>query len=138
MTNYLSVNRSRALVLVPLLVVLLGIIMVGEAFAHGTWYWYDLTVPRFGGSAVTNNQSKQYTDQSRVHSHLIGGSYDLNVKLEDVNNGSLSSYYKINDWTTVTFSTSAYAGQTVHARLKTDNFDPVNIQANGHWSPDDP
>lgn len=129
--------KTRTLLTV-LAVSLLAILVAGKALAAGQWYWYDVTVPKFGGSTTTYNQAKVATGQASVSSNLIGGNYDLNIRLELVDNTSKSSWYKINDGTFLRYNNTATAGQVVHMRLKSDLTDPVNIQANGYWSPDNP
>ncbi len=129
--------KTRSLFIV-LCVTLLAILSVGEALAAGQWYWYDVTVPRFAGSTITYNKTKAATGQASVDSNLIGGDYDLNIRLELVDNTSKSSWYRINDGTFLRYNNTATAGQVVHMRLKSDLLDPVNIQANGSWSPDNP
>lgn len=129
--------RSRLIRSVAILSIF-AVFGVGQALAAGTWYWYDLTVPGFGGSVPTNNQTKQFNGQATVSSNLIGGNYDLRIRLEKVDNSSLSNWYVINDGTFLRYNNTGAAGQVVHMRLKSDAFDPVNIQANGNWSPDTP
>lgn len=126
------------LLLIVLSAALLATLVVGEALAAGQWYWYDVTVPSFGRSTTTNNQTKVATGQASVSSNLIGADYDLNIRLELVDNTSKSNWYKINDGTLLRYNNTATQGQVVHMRLKSDLTDPVSIQANGWWSPDNP
>ena len=126
------------LLMAVLLVTLIAVFVAGEALAAGQWYWYDVTVPKFGGASVTNNQTKEATGQASVSSNLIGGNYDMNIRLELVDNTSKSNWYKINDGTFLRYNNTAVAGQVVHMKLKSDVTDPVDIQANGYWSPDNP
>ena len=137
-TQYPLVARRPPMIFVVALAVILSVMFVGEALAAGTWYWYDMTIPKFGGSNATSNQLKEYAGQAKVQSNLIGGNYDLNMRLEDSANSSKSAWYKINDGTVITYNNSAAQYSYVHMRLKTDTFDPVDIQANGNWSPDTP
>jgi len=120
-------------VLVLLALVLSAV--VGEALAAGTWYWYDVTVPKFGGSVPTYNETKQCDGQCSVHSNLVGGDYDLKVRLELVDNSSVSGWYIINDGTHIRFDNDASASDVVHMRFKTAWYDPVDVQANGHYMP---
>ncbi len=128
--------KSR-LVRAGVLATVLGVLLVGNALAAGASYWYDLTVPKFGGSVPTNNQTKQFAGQAKVCSNLVGGSYTVSVRLESANNGDLTgTWYRIDDGTRVSFNNTGAAGQSVHMRLANDWTTPVNVQANGYWSPD--
>ena len=130
--------RKSKFVSVFVLLALLLSATVGGALAAGTWYWYDVTVPKLGGSVPTYNETKQYNGQCSVHSNLIGGDYDLKVRLELVDNSSVSKWYIINDGTRISFNNDASASDVVHMRFKTTWYDPVDVQANGDWSPDTP
>jgi hypothetical protein len=90
-------KMKTRLLLIVLSAALLATLVVGEALAAGQWYWYDVTVPSFGRSTTTNNQTKVATGQASVSSNLIGADYDLNIRLELVDNTSKSNWYKIND-----------------------------------------
>lgn len=129
--------KARSLIIV-LFVALLAIFTVGEALAAGQWYWYDVTVPSIGRHTDTYNQTKEATGQASVDSYQIGGDYDLNIRLELVDNTVKSSWYRINDGTFLRYNNTATADQVVHMRLQSDYTDPVSIEANGYWSPDNP
>lgn len=104
----------------------------------GTWYSYNVTVPKFAGSTSTNNITKQYNGDASVHSQSIGASYKLDVRLEKVDNSSASVWKEIDDSTRVWLPTSVAAGNQVHVRFKTKWSTPVDVQAQGCWSPDNP
>lgn len=125
-------------VLATALVVLLSLSVVGEVLA-ATLYSYDLTVPKFGGNVPTYNETKENWGPATVCSKAVGGDYTVNWTLETVSNDNLAN----NQWNTVGdcsgTSQLANAGapeQVVHARFGTSWWVPVNVQANGKWSPD--
>lgn len=131
-------KSKMRLFLIAGVVGMLTIFIVGQTLA-ATLYSYNLTVPKFGGSVPTNNVVKQTSSSlAYVYSHLIGGDYDLSIRLENVGNQARSGWYRINDYTTIYYATTAAKGEQVHMRLKSDLLDPVNIQAIGLWSPDSP
>ena len=66
--------------------VLLALVLsatVGGALAAGTWYWYDVTVPKFGGSTPTYNRTKLYNGQCSVDSNLLGASTQSYSKFQE-------------------------------------------------------
>ena len=65
--------RKSKFVSVFVLLALLLSATVGGALAAGTWYGYDVTVPKFGGSTTTYNRTKLYNGQCSVDSNLLGG-----------------------------------------------------------------
>jgi len=116
----------------------LSVFITGKALASGCWYYYDITVPKFGGTGSTNNQLKQYTGKCAVDCDWVGGDYDLWVYLQLSDNTTVSKKYIINDGTLIRFDNTASAGQYVHMTFESGWWDPVDIRTVGHWSPDNP
>lgn len=117
----------------------MAIFMVGGAIAAGTWNYYNLTVPKLGGEAYTNNLTKQYGDgYFSIRGGEIGGNYDLITWLEKSDFTDESYQGRINDYTQIRLYSWAQPGYSVHMTLKSDYSDYVNIQAYGDWSPDTP
>ncbi len=113
--------------------------IIATVAAAGSWYWYDVTVPKFGGSTTTYNQTKQSYDNASWCSYLVGADYKINGRLEFVNNDAASEWVTdIGDHTLVVYPTWAGPGQVVHMRLATQWWTPVDVQAQGYWSPDNP
>lgn len=104
---------------------------VSQVFA-ATWYNYNMTVPRFGGINRTGNVTKTV-----VGNYLVSGShgagYTLKVRLERVDNSSLSSWVDFPSGSYQSLANSGTAGQTVHMALKNNNL--VAVQSIGQWSP---
>lgn len=117
---------------------LFATLTAAQALAAGTWYSYDVTVPRFHGETITNNEPKQFTGQAEIWSGAIGSNYTLNIILEDADNNPKSSWWTIDDGTRLWFDTTAAAGTNVHMRFQTQFTDPVDTEAYGNWSPDTP
>ena len=128
------------LILSVLLVTLLGIFVVGEALAAGSFYNYNLTIPKLGGSTSTNNQTKaSSTDKAIVCSQAVGGDYVLRARIELLNNSVAAGYQPINDLQRREYILNpSTAGQQYHARLATYWYTLVDVQAIGKWSPDNP
>lgn len=119
--------------------IMLSLFMVGTVMAAGTYYNYNLTVPKFGGSATTNNQTKvSNADNSVVCSQLIGSTYKMDARIQYLSGSAASSWAEINDYTRREYVTSASASDVLHARLKNKVTTPVDVQAIGKWSPDRP
>ena len=128
------------LILSVLLVTLLGIFVVGEALAAGSFYNYNLTIPKLGGSTSTNNQTKaSSTDKAIVCSQAVGGNYTLRARIELLNNSVAAGYQSINDNQRREYTLiPSTAGQQYHARIATYITTIVDVQAIGKWSPDNP
>ncbi|RIE09298.1 hypothetical protein SMC6_02995 [Candidatus Cryosericum odellii] len=133
-----EVKKNVMSLLAVVLICFLAVIITGKALAAGTWSYYNLTVPPFGGTANTNNLQKLYTGQCAVNSTSVGANYDLWAYLELVDNTVVSTKQLINDGTSISFDNWASAGQTVHMTFQSGQTDPVYIQAIGYWSPDNP
>jgi hypothetical protein len=131
-------KQKQTIFLVVLLVCLLLMTFAGKALASGTWYYYDVTVPPFGGTVITNNQTKQYNGNCSINCSWVGGDYDLEAYLELADNTVVSERYLINDGTNISFSNTASAGQKVHMTFKSAWYDHVHIESVGYWSPDTP
>lgn len=130
--------KARSILLAIVAATIVGISAVGTTLAAGTWYGYDLTIPKFGGSTTTNNQTKQYTGQASISSTAVGADYCVYARLELVNNDWASGVQYICDGTFVRYDTSAAPGNVVHVRFTTDGTTTVDVQAQGNWSPDTP
>lgn len=125
--------------LVGIIATAMAILTVGGTLAAGSWHYYNLTVPKAGGEAYTNNMTKQYSDgYFSVWSGEVGGNYDLITWLEKSDFTDESYKGRIDDYTQMRLYSWAQAGYLVHMTLKTDYYDYVNIQAYGQWSPDSP
>lgn len=127
-------KKIRSLIVI-LLVSFLAIAAVGHVAAFDTSY-YNVTVPRLGGSTSTNNMFRIYGTQAWEFSQQIGGDYSLVIRQEDVNNNSKSSWYRIYDTTGLYYNSSCTVGTQCHMRLKNDLLTYVNVQATGYWAPD--
>lgn len=127
-------------ILSVLLVTLLGIFFVGEALAAGSFYNYNLTIPKVGGSTSTNNQTKvSSSDKAVVCSQAVGYDYTLRARIELLNNSVAADYQSINDNQRREYTLNpSTAGQQYHARIATYLYTPVDVQAIGKWSPDNP
>lgn len=130
-------KKSRKLV-IGIAFCLAALMITGSALAGGIWYSYNLTLPRFGGSAITNNQTKLFNERTAVDSISVGGSYRVKVRQELQNNTVVSGTHTIDDNTLVIFATNARAGQIVHNRFMNYWSTPVNVVVYGRWSPDNP
>lgn len=126
--------------LAVVLICFLAVMITGKALAAGTWSYYDVTVPRLGGTASTNNLQKVYNGKCTVDSTSVGGNYDLWAYLETLDNTTVSERRTVNDNTIVRIplTSTNVAGQEVHMTFKPGITDPVHIQAIGYWSPDNP
>lgn len=128
-------SRKLLLALATCLTVLM---MAGNALAAGYWYSYNLTVPRFGGSATTNNQYKRSFYEGRVKATSVGGGYTEYVRMELQNNVAVSNYYAIVSGTNRSIPNWIPGTQNVHMRFKSSSLTPVNVVSYGKWSPDNP
>ncbi len=128
-------------ILVTFLMVTILIVMIaGEALAAGSFSSYDMTIPKFGGSNTTNNSTKvSSSDKAVICSQAIGGGYTLNARIELLNNTVAASYQSIssNQRREYTLNPST-AGSSYHARIATTILIPVDVEAIGKWSPDNP
>lgn len=131
-------SRKATIFLAVMLVGFLFMFIAGKALASGYWYYYDITVPKFGGSNSTNNQLKQYTGQCAVDCDWVGGDYDLWVYLQLSDNTTVSGKKLINDGDLIRFDNTASAGQYVHMMFESGWSDRFDIRTVGHWSPDSP
>ncbi len=116
------------------------LVLASAGAAAGVWYSYNLTVPRFGGEAYTNNARKLYTGYASVWATSVGGDYTLKVWLERYDGTDLSctSCYRISDNTRILISNTSYPTDLVHVTFKTDYTTPVSVLTYGLWSPDSP
>jgi len=133
-----EVKKNVMSLLAVVLICFLAVIITGKALAAGTWSYYNLTVPPFGATMITNNLQKVYTGECAVDSISVGGDYDLWAYLELLDNTVVSTKQLINDGTLVQFYNTASAGQSVHMTFQSGRTDPVNIEGIGYWSPDTP
>jgi len=117
---------------------IISVLVVGQALAAGSWSYYNLTVPGWGGTAVTNNHTKvSATDKSIVCSQGIGGNKTLSARIETLNNDVAAGYQTISSLQRREYTLNpSTAGAQYHARLRNTNL--VNVQAIGWWSPDNP
>ncbi|MDD5369613.1 MAG: hypothetical protein PHQ40_11035 [Anaerolineaceae bacterium] len=118
----------------------LSVMVAGEALASGSFYTYNLTVPRIGGSAVTNNMQKvNASDTATICSEQIGGGYTLYARFEDVNNSVVAASQSITALQRRNYTLNpSVAEKNYHARISTSLLTTVNVQAIGQWSPDNP
>ncbi|KPL77783.1 hypothetical protein [Bellilinea caldifistulae] len=132
--------EKARLILSVFLVTPLSIFVVGEALAAGSFYNYNVTVPKFGGSTSTNNQTKvSSTDKAVVCSQAVGGDYTLRARIELLNNNVAAGYQSISDNQRREYTLNpSTADQQYHARIATYITTPVDVQAIGKWSPDNP
>ena len=120
-------------------VLIISVLMVGQALASGSWSNYNLTVPKMGlGSSPTNNVTKvNSADRAVVCSQSIGGNKILEARIEKLDNTIVAGYQTISSLQRREYVLSqSIAGQQYHARLYNGNL--VDVQAIGWWSPDNP
>lgn len=103
---------------------------VSQAFA--AWYNYDMTVPRWGKNRTSNVTKTAYGNYQVSGSH--GAGYTLKVRLEKIDNSSLSSWADFPSGSSQSLANSGSPGQTVHMALKNSHW--VAVQSIGQWSPD--
>ena len=122
------------------LVTMLSVLIFGEALAAGSFSSYNMTVPKLGGSNSTGNVTKvSNTDKAVVCSQAIGGGYTLNARIELLNNTVAASYQSISSSQRREYTLNpSTAGSSYHARIATTVLIPVDVQAIGSWSPDNP
>ena len=104
---------------------------VSQVFA--VWYSYNMTVPKLGGINRTGNVTKTAFGNYLV-SGTHGAGYSLNVRLEKVDNSTLSSWVSFPSGSSQSLANSGSPSQTVHMALKNNNL--VAVQSIGQWSPD--
>lgn len=131
-------KQKQTIFLVVLLVCFCLMTFAGKALASGTWYYYDVTVPKHGGTNSTNNQTKQYNENHSINCSWVGGDYDLWAYLQLVDNTTVSDLKLINDNMYISWPNTASAGQKVHMTFKSAWYDHVHIESVGYWSPDTP
>lgn len=124
-----SVNRKRFMIGIALALMLT--FSVSQVFA--AWYNYNMTVPRLGGVNRTGNVTKAAFGNYQV-SGSHGAGYTLKVRLEKVDNSSLSSWVDFPSGSSQSLANSGTPSQTVHLALKNNNL--VSVQSIGQWSPD--
>lgn len=133
---------KKQYLIVVVVVVLIAMLGVGQALAAGTWYNYNLTLPKFGfGSAITNNKTNQYSGNAKVNSVSVGGNYTVKVRMENLSNSGCSPYYTINDGTLQTLTingSTCIVGNSAHDRFRNHPTTIVDVQVIGCWSPDTP
>jgi hypothetical protein len=117
-------------------IALLGVMLVGNTFAAGIGYWYNLIVPPFGGSVVTQNQLKEFNDRAAICSKQIGAGRELVIRLELANNQVVSQSQTISEWVTIYYPTDAKPADLVHTRISSRWYYLNGTQATGYWSPD--
>lgn len=121
---------------------ILVIFSTGSAFASGSWYWYNVVVPKFGGTTTTNFQFKVANDKGSVQSNSIGSDYVLEVRHRRFQSTPVSNWHDIDDGTWIAYNLNLNGGAAiddeVQLQLGTKWNTPVNVQAAGHWSPDQP
>jgi hypothetical protein len=99
-------------------------------------YYYNLTVPRFNGSASTNNQSKAVTNASGwINSYGVGGDYKVDARFEQLDGSGITGWYRIDDGTYVSTPIYRSAGTQIHVKFSNDTFTPVSVQVTGDWNP---
>jgi len=136
-----EVKKNVMSLLAVVLICFLAVLVTGRALAAGTWSYYNLTVPPFGATMITNNLQKVYNGECAVDSISVGANYDLWAYLETLDNVTVSERRTVNDNTIVRIPLLPnlnLVGQTVHMTFKSALTDPVHIQAIGYWSPDNP
>lgn len=127
--------------LVVFSVLIVSIIVVGQVLAAGTYYNYNLTVPKLGiGYATTSNRQKvNSADTATVCSQGVGGGYTIRASIRLSDGTQAAAYQNISDLQRRNYTlTPSAAGTLYHARLASSGSVPVNVQALGWWSPDNP
>lgn len=99
-------------------------------------YYYDVTIPRLGGSTTTYNVTKSNNGgNGYINSYGVGGGYTVNARFELIDNTSVSPYFPISTGTYISHPLSQSAGTIMHLRLKNGTWTWVSVQATGDWSP---
>lgn len=108
--------------------------LVGPVSAAATDF--NLTLPRFGGSAATNNIKKETVVASNDLTMTVGGGYTIWYRSERIDNAAASS------WASNSSGTYSYAinigvchvGVQCHLRLQNKTSTPVAVQVIGNWN----
>lgn len=131
-------NRVLLFVTVCLFVLMAG----GNAMAAGSWYSLNLNVPSFGRSAITENRSKVSYNNPRIQVKYIGGNYGMYARMEfggssyPVTNYAWipGDYQQVN----LPLTVSLPGLEPMHDRFKSGLSQPVTVNIQGKWSPDNP
>jgi hypothetical protein len=120
--------------------VVLCVLSGGTALASGFWYNYDLTIPKFGGTAITNNETKQSQRENAVLcSRAIGNNYTQSARLESLSNGVWDDWKGFSSGDRLEFWYPEPApGEKFHLRIGNNWTTTVDVQTIGKWSPDNP
>lgn len=122
-------------------VMLVSILMASQALAAGSYYNYNLTVPKLGiGFVTTNNQTKvSAVDTATVCSHSIGAGRTLRASIRNLNGSQAAAYQNISSLQRRNYTlVPSTAGASYHARLASFTWITSDTQAIGWWSPDNP
>ena len=133
--TYLKSRSGRILVAFALAVSVLGI---GVAYARNIAY-YDLIVPRLGGSAYTSPLTKVGTSRAVDNNTSIGGGKRV---WSSISRGTTTVSYFVWMSSGERVLHDYRPGQNVpttgyRVRHMSDLLEPVRIQTRGTWSPDE-
>lgn len=117
-----------------LLFVLLLTVPVSYVFA-ATYYSYNVTAPKLGGTGYTENKTKKAAG-NYIITGKNGDNRTLRVRLETHNGNFLSDWMDFPSDSRLQLPNTGSANQSVRVALKTRLTSPVAIQSIGTWSPE--
>ena len=114
------------------------ILVGGASVANASYSWqnYDVTVPRFGGTAFTGSQVKTDADDpADLRSGTVTRGYTLQARFQgtSVDAGVCSVWKSVKCGTTLTMGNCLNKGWSAHIKFKSGLTTPYTHGATGSW-----
>lgn len=110
-------------------------VTAGIAQATYTQKSYDVVVPKFNGSGWSGQQTKTdaYED-GHIYSSGVGGSYNVDARLENANGAAAgSSWVRVGDTTSADLPNLINKGWSTRVKFSNDLGTRVNVQVLGKF-----